>query len=126
MTKPKNPFLAVPGTDPVDLIGYLRTCSDPMLEQFEMARLSTAANLSKQLNVTMQRAVNDLAEALLARTVREHRKAVLKAPAKPTGAQEIMADLAQLLPAQMEAKVRKDRKKERMAATARPAPEQGE
>jgi hypothetical protein len=107
MTKPKNPFLAVPGTDPVDLIGYLRTCSDPMLEQFEMARLSTAANLSRQLNVTIQRAVNDLAEAMLARTVREHRKAVLKAPAKPTGAQEIMADLVQLLPPAVKQKRKK-------------------
>jgi hypothetical protein len=104
MTKPKEGprrkslALAEEGKETVDLIGYLRSCSDPMLEQFELARLSTSQNLMKDLNHIMQRAVNDLGEALLARTLREHRKALAKQSVPFQSAQEIIAELMPALP----------------------------
>lgn len=99
MTKHKQLAIAEEGKDMADMIGYLRSCSDAMLQQFEMARLNTSANLTKDLSHIMQQAVTDLAEALLARTLLEHRKTLVKVSAAPfQSAQEIMADLVPMLP----------------------------
>lgn len=117
MTKRKQIIPARSGRETADavmgdLIAYMRTCSDSMLEQFEMARLNTSANLVKDLNHIMQRAVNDLGEALLARTLREHRKAALaKARAGSSGsAHDIIADVAALIPALPAAKLTRGKK----------------
>ena|SRR5579859_554103 len=95
MTKQKNRFALNPGADPADRIGFFRTSSDAMLEQFELARMNSAANYAKQLNELIRLASDDLADARVARIVRENRKALLKAPMP---AMEIMADLVPLLP----------------------------
>jgi hypothetical protein len=97
MTKQKNRFALDPGADPSDRIGFFRTCSDAMLQQFELARLSSAANYAKQLNEIIRRAAEELADARVARIVRENRKTLMKAPAS-TPAMEIMADLVPMLP----------------------------
>jgi hypothetical protein len=97
MAKQKNRFTLDPAADPADRIGFFRSCSDAMLQQFELARLSSAANYAKQLNELIRRAAEELADARVARLVMENRKALMKAPAS-TPAMEIMADLVPMLP----------------------------
>ncbi len=68
-----------------DLIGYLRLCTDSMLQDFEMNRLGKSAQLVKHLGETLRKAVNAQSEALLARALRENRKAVngTRKPVRP-------------------------------------------
>ena len=52
---------------------YLHQASGPSLESFELSRLNHAANLRKEIAVLLEQWIEEAAEALLARWVREDR-----------------------------------------------------
>lgn len=53
---------------------YLHQASNPSLESFELSRLNHAANLRKEIGALLEQWIEEAAEALLARWVREDRK----------------------------------------------------
>jgi hypothetical protein len=53
---------------------YLHEASDPSLESFELSRLNHAANLRKEIAALLEQWIEEAAEALLARWVREDHK----------------------------------------------------
>lgn len=53
---------------------YLHEASAPSLESFELSRLNHAANLRKEIAALLEQWIEETAEALLARWVREDRK----------------------------------------------------
>jgi hypothetical protein len=56
------------------LWNYLHEASDPSLESFELSRLNHAANLRKEIAALLDQWIEETAEAILARWVREDRK----------------------------------------------------
>jgi hypothetical protein len=63
---------------------FLHDASSPSLESFELSRLNHAANLRKEIAVLLEQWIEETAEALLARWVREDRKLPAQ-PAQPPG-----------------------------------------
>src|SRR5690242_20574020 len=61
---------------------YLHQASSPSLESFELSRLNHAANLRKEIAALLEQWIEESAEALLARWVREDR-ALPPHPAEP-------------------------------------------
>ncbi len=55
------------------LMKYLQTCSPSTLQEFELTRLNTVANLEKQMKKILRQMVDAASEALLARMLIEHR-----------------------------------------------------
>jgi hypothetical protein len=53
---------------------YLHEASNPSLESFELSRLNHVANLRKEIAALLDQWIEENAEALLARWVREDRK----------------------------------------------------
>jgi hypothetical protein len=53
---------------------FLHEASTPSLESFELSRLNHAANLRKEIAALLEQWMEETAEALLARWVREDRK----------------------------------------------------
>lgn len=53
---------------------YLHEASEPSLESFELSRLNHAANLRKEIAALLEQWIEETAEAILARWVREDRK----------------------------------------------------
>ena len=53
---------------------YLHEASSPSLESFELSRLNHAANLRKEIAALLEQWIEEAAEALLARWLREHHK----------------------------------------------------
>lgn len=53
---------------------YLHQASNPSLESFELSRLNHAAHLRKEVGALLEEWIEEAAEALLARWVREDRK----------------------------------------------------
>jgi hypothetical protein len=53
---------------------YLQEASAPSLESFELSRLNHAANLRKEIAALLDQWIEETAEALLARWLREDRK----------------------------------------------------
>ena len=53
---------------------YLHEASSPSLETFELSRLNHAANLRKEIAALLEQWIEETAEAILARWVREDRK----------------------------------------------------
>jgi hypothetical protein len=53
---------------------YLHEASGPSLESFELSRLNHAANLRKEIAALLEQWIEETAEALLARWVREDRR----------------------------------------------------
>jgi hypothetical protein len=53
---------------------YLHEASNPSLETFELSRLNHAANLRKEIAALLDQWIEETAEAILARWVREDRK----------------------------------------------------
>jgi hypothetical protein len=53
---------------------YLHEASSPSLESFELSRLNHAANLRKEIAALLEQWVEEAAEALLARWLREDHK----------------------------------------------------
>jgi len=56
------------------LWNYLHEASNPSLESFELSRLNHAANLRKEIAALLDQWIEETAEAILARWVREDRK----------------------------------------------------
>ena len=50
---------------------YLHQASSPSLESFELSRLNHAANLRKEIATLLEQWIDEMAEALLARWLRE-------------------------------------------------------
>src|SRR5690242_5912216 len=65
---------------------YLHEASAPSLESFELSRLNHAANLRKEIAALLEQWIEETAEALLARWVREDRRlpATERPPDAPT------------------------------------------
>ena len=61
---------------------YLHQASDPSLESFELSRLNHAANLRKEVAALLEQWIEEAAEALLARWVREDRQSAAE-PGQP-------------------------------------------
>ena len=61
---------------------YLHQASDPSLESFELSRLNHAANLRKEIAALLEQWIEEAAEALLARWVREDRESAAE-PRQP-------------------------------------------
>lgn len=59
---------------------YLHAASDPSLESYEMSRLNHAANLRREVIALIEQWIEETAQALLARWVRQDR-AVARTPA---------------------------------------------
>jgi hypothetical protein len=55
------------------LMQYLQTCSPQTLQEFELARLNTVANLEKKMKEILRQMIDAASEALLARMLIEHR-----------------------------------------------------
>lgn len=53
---------------------YLHEASNPSLETFELSRLNHAANLRKEIAALLEQWIEETAEAILARWVREDRE----------------------------------------------------
>lgn len=53
---------------------YLHQASSPSLESFELSRLNHAANLRKEIAALLEQWIEEAAEALLARWLRENHK----------------------------------------------------
>jgi hypothetical protein len=53
---------------------FLHEASNPSLESFELSRLNHAANLRKEIVALLEQWIEESAEALVARWVREDRK----------------------------------------------------
>jgi hypothetical protein len=53
---------------------YLHQASNPSLESFELSRLNHAANLRKEIAALLEQWIEEAAEALLARWLREDHK----------------------------------------------------
>lgn len=53
---------------------YLHQASGPSLESFELSRLNHAANLRKEIAALLEQWIDEMAEALLARWLREDHK----------------------------------------------------
>jgi len=53
---------------------YLHQASSPSLESFELSRLNHAANLRKEIAALLEQWIDEMAEALLARWLREDHK----------------------------------------------------
>ena len=53
---------------------YLHEASSPSLESFELSRLNHAANLRKEISALLEQWIDEAAEALLARWLREEHK----------------------------------------------------
>ena len=51
---------------------FLQEASNPSLESFELSRLNHAANLRKEIAALLEQWIEEAAEALLARWLREH------------------------------------------------------
>jgi hypothetical protein len=67
---------------------YLHEASNPSLESFELSRLNHAANLRKEIAALLEEWMEETAEALLARWVREDRKL----PPQPDHAPDILPE----------------------------------
>lgn len=65
---------------------YLHQASNASLESFELSRLNHAANLRKEIGVLLEQWIEETAEAILARWVREERKF----PAQPARLLDIL------------------------------------
>lgn len=66
---------------------YLHEASNPSLESFELSRLNHAANIRKEIAALIEQWIEETAEALLARWMREDRKM----PQEPEHAVELPA-----------------------------------
>ena len=55
---------------------FFLQASNPSLESFELSRLNRAANLRKEIAVLLEQWMEETAQAMLARWVREDRKAL--------------------------------------------------
>jgi hypothetical protein len=53
---------------------YLHEASDTSLESYELSRLNHAANLHKEIAALLEQWIEELAEAMVARWVREDRR----------------------------------------------------
>jgi hypothetical protein len=54
---------------------YLLSCSPAALQEFELSRLNSVANLEKQMKEILRQMVEAASEALLARMLIEHQRA---------------------------------------------------
>jgi hypothetical protein len=71
---------------------FIRDASDRSLQDFELARRASAANLTKQLRVLLHQIVDDLADAELARAWREGRAILLERDSAPASGDELMKE----------------------------------
>ena len=89
------------GQGPTDiyenLIEYVSRSTPGELAQLEMLRLEEAAQMQKQLRVLINELVRVSSEALLARALRENRKAKAL-PDSTSVARELLADVMTALP----------------------------
>jgi hypothetical protein len=69
---------------PGSALEYLRSASPTMLQAFELSRLNHVANMRKDLQALVDRMVSDMSEALLARTLIDHRKELITKRSKLT------------------------------------------
>jgi hypothetical protein len=67
-----------PELEPGSTLDYLRSASPSMLQEFELSRLNHVSNMRKQLQGLIDQMVSDMSEALLARTLLQHRKEIGK------------------------------------------------
>ena len=80
-----------------NLIDYVSGCTHGQLAQLEMRRMDEAAQMQKQLRVLINELVRVSSEALLARALRENRKAKAL-PDSTSVARELLADVMTALP----------------------------
>ena len=64
-------------------VDFLRNASINTLEEFELSRRNSAANLAQQLKTLLHKIVNELTDADLARFAREARDTPKKQPSDP-------------------------------------------
>jgi hypothetical protein len=64
---------------------YLRQASTPSLQSFELARLSHAANLRREIAALLDEWLEETADALVARWLRQHWTKLPRTPASPGG-----------------------------------------
>ncbi len=68
---------------------FLHEASSPSLESFELSRLNHAANLRKEIAALLEQWIEEAAEALLARWLREHHKL----PQEPNRQMDILPEI---------------------------------
>ena len=68
---------------------FLQEASNPSLESFELSRLNHAANLRKEIAALLEQWIEEAAEALLARWLREHHKL----PQEPNQRIEVLPEI---------------------------------
>ena len=74
---------------------YLHEASAPSLESFELSRLNHAANTRKEIAVLLDQYLDDMAQAMLARWVREDRALLQSSsPAPRTAPQSVLDESA--------------------------------
>jgi hypothetical protein len=79
---------------------YLHSASVPSLESYEMSRLNHAANLRREVSALIEQWIEDTAQALLARWVRQDRVVTQPAPCLPEEAAQSELPFAEPLPAE--------------------------
>jgi hypothetical protein len=83
---------------PGSVLEYLRTASPALLEAFELDRLNRVANLEKGLRAMLDEMVKEMAEASLARMLREHRKVFHGAKRNRTVSADRLSEIAKQFP----------------------------
>lgn len=97
---------------------YLHEASNPSLESFELSRLNHAANIRKEIAALLEQWIEETAEAMLARWVREDRKF----PAQPAEPVEILPQDELLFAPQQAVSARPRRADRRLRAPRRATP----
>jgi hypothetical protein len=65
------------------VLEYLQNASPSMLQAFELSRLNHVSNMRRELRGLVDQMVTDMSEALLARTLLNHRKEIGERPKRP-------------------------------------------
>lgn len=100
---------------------FLHEASSPSLESFELSRLNHAANLRKEIAALLEQWIEEAAEALLARWLREHHKLPQESNRRIDILPEVRTPAVAAPPAAEPMSVRPRHAERRIRAARRPA-----